>query len=337
LATIRVSTSSDVLESRSREGGASRDQRLFDQRVVVTGAAGQLGRVLVPAARRAGATVIAFGSRPGAGIDVAVDLAERGAASRDLRTVEPDVIIHAAACTDVDGIEREPWRGERSNAQATQNVADAAKDAGAHVIAVSTDMVFPGDGGAPYAEDAATAPISVYGRSKFIAERAVLAADAGFAVARTAWLYGGAGKHFPRTVLTVLRDRGGMEVVDDEFGSPTYAGDLAEALVELAIRRGEGIFHLVNEGRASRYILARETARIAGFDPDQVKPISTAAFLERFPLPARRPADSTLCNRRAAALGITLRDWREAVEAYVPELAAELLTGRERASVGGGL
>ena len=109
-------------------------------------------------------------------------------------------------------------------------------------------MVFPGDGGAPYAEDAPTAPISAYGRSKLMAEQAVLEADSGFAVARTAWLYGGAGKHFPRTVLTVLRDRGGMEVVDDEFGSPTYAGDLAEALVQLAIRRGEGIFHLVNEG-----------------------------------------------------------------------------------------
>ena len=330
-----MSTSSDVLESRSRGGGASRDQRLFDQRVVVTGAAGQLGRLLVPAARRAGATVIAFGSRPGAGIDVAVDLAERGAASRALRAVEPDVIVHAAACTDVDGIEREPWRGELSNARATQNVADAAKDAGAHVIAVSTDMVFPGDGGAPYAEDAATAPISVYGRSKLIAERAALAADAGFAVARTAWLYGGAGKHFPRTVLTVLRDRGSMEVVDDEFGSPTYAGDLAEALMQLAFQRGEGTFHLVNNGRASRFALARETARVAGFDPEQVRPVSKKAFLERYPLPARRPADSTLRNLRAAALGISLREWREAVKEYVPVLAAELLPGRERASVGG--
>jgi len=198
-------------------------------------------------------------------------------------------------------------------------------------------MVFPGNSGAPYAEAAVTAPISAYGRSKLIAEHAVLEADAGFAVARTAWLYGGAGKHFPRTVLTVLRDRGEMNVVDDEVGSPTYAGDLAEALVQVAARRGEGIFHLVNEGRASRYTLARETAAVAGIDPEQVKPISTEAFLERFPLPARRPADSTLRNLRAAALGITLRDWREAVKEYVPVLAGELLTERERASVVGGL
>jgi dTDP-4-dehydrorhamnose reductase len=311
--------------------------RFAGQRVVVTGAGGQLGRFLVPAVRRSGATVIAFGSRPDAGIGVAVDLADRDAAMNALQAAEPDVVIHAAACTDVDGIEREPWRGEQSNTRATQNVAHATKKAAAYLIAVSTDMVFPGDGGAPYAEDAPPAPISAYGRSKLMAEHAVLGADAGFAVARTAWLYGGAGKHFPRTVLTVLRDRGSIEVVDDEFGSPTYAGDLAEALVLLALRRGEGIFHLVNEGRASRFALARETAKIAGFDPEQVRPISTKAFLERFPLPARRPADSTLRNLCAAAAGIRLRDWREALREYAPVLAAELLPESQRASVGGGL
>jgi dTDP-4-dehydrorhamnose reductase len=305
--------------------------------VVVTGAGGQLGRFLVPAVRRSGATVIAFGSRPDSGIEVAIDLANRDAAMDALRAAEPDVVIHGAACTDVDGIEREPQRGEQSNVRATQNVVDASKHAGAYLVAVSTDMVFPGDGGAPYAEDAPTAPISAYGWSKLMAEHAVQEAACGFAVARTAWLYGGAGKHFPRTVLTVLRDRGGMEVVDDEFGSPTYAGDLAEALIQLAIQRGEGTFHLVNNGRASRFTLARETARIAGFDPEQVRPITTKVFLERFPLPTRRPADSTLRNLRAGALGITLRDWREAVKEYVPVLAADLLPGRERASVGGGV
>jgi dTDP-4-dehydrorhamnose reductase len=278
---------------------------------------------------------MAFGSRPDAGIDVAVDLAERDEAMRALRMAKPDIVIHAAACTDVDGIEREPWRGERSNARATLNVAEVTRDCGGYLIAVGTDMVFPGDGGAPYAEDAPTAPISSYGWSKLRAEQAVLETDPQFAVARTAWLYGGAGKHFPRTVLTVLRDRGGMEVVDDECGSPTYAGDLAEALVQLAIRRGAGIFHLVNEGRGSRFALARETARIAGLDPERVTPIATKAFLERFPLPARRPADSTLCNRRAAAEGITLRDWREALEEYVPALANELQSERERARVRG--
>ena len=144
-----------------------------------------------------------------------------------------------------------------------------------------------------------------------------------------AWLYGGAGKHFPRTVLTVLRDRGSIEVVNDEFGSPTFAGDLAWALLHLANRRGGGVFHLINEGRASRFDLAAATAVAAGLDPSSVKPIDTPGFLAKYPLPARRPADSTLLNGRASELGITLRGWRDAVREYVPSLAAEILNRPE--------
>jgi dTDP-4-dehydrorhamnose reductase len=242
-----------------------------------------------------------------------------------VQAAAPDVVIHAAACTDVDGIERKPARGERDNALATANVASAAQRAGAYLIAVSTDMVFAGDVGAPYAEDAAPSPISAYGRSKLRAEAAVLNTDPAFAVARTAWLYGGMGKHFPRTVLTVLRERGEMSVVDDEFGSPTFAGDLAEALVAVAAERGGGIFHLVNEGRVGRFDLAQETARLAGLDVDRIRPVTTAEFLEQYPLPAARPADSTLRNRRAAERGVVLRDWRLALRAYLPTLAAEVL------------
>ena len=300
---------------------------LFGQRVLVTGAGGQLGRYLVPALHRSTATVTTFGSRPGHEIDVAVDLADREATMNAIRAAQPDVVIHAAACTDVDGIERDPQRGERSNAQATYNVANATSDSGGYLIAVSTDMVFPGNGGAPYAEDAIPEPISAYGKSKLEAEAAVRRADPSFAVARTAWLYGGAGKHFPRTVLTVLRDRGGIDVVDDEFGSPTYAADLAEALVQLAVARGSGVFHLVNAGRASRFALAQEVAQLTGFNPELVRPISTIQFLEKFPLPAPRPTDSSLRNLRAESIGITLRDWRAGVRDYAPGLAAELLQG----------
>jgi dTDP-4-dehydrorhamnose reductase len=297
---------------------------LRGQRVLVTGAVGQLGHYLVPAVKATGGKVIASGRAPAPEIHVAADLADADEAVRLIVSSAPDIIIHAAACTDVDGIECEPEHGERGNALATANLAAAAREAGVYLLAVSTDMVFPGDGGAPYAEEAPTSPISAYGASKLKAERAVLGTDPAFGVARTAWLYGGAGKHFPRTVLTVLRDRGGIDVVDDEVGSPTFAGDLAEALVAVAARRGSGIFHLVNAGSASRFELAGETARFAGLDPETVRPISTAAFLDRYPLPARRPADSTLRNVRAAAIGVVLRDWRAALASYVPDLAREL-------------
>ena len=122
---------------------------------------------------------------------------------------------------------------------------------------------------------------------------------------------------------STFRARGGIDVVDDEFGSPTFAGDLAQALVELTARRGSGIFHLAPECRVSRFALAQATAELAGFSRDQVRPTSTAEFLARYPLPARRPPDSSLRNQRAAALGVTLRPWREALNDYVPRLAAE--------------
>ncbi|MGI9253912.1 MAG: SDR family oxidoreductase, partial [Thermomicrobiales bacterium] len=228
------------------------------------------------------------------------------------------------AWTDVDGAERDPAGARAMNVDASTRLATACREANVHLVAVSTDFVFSGLGGAPYAEDAPTDPISVYGETKRDGELAVLAAASGVAVARTAWLYGGPGKHFPRTVLNVISARGGIEVVDDEAGSPTFAGDLATALVQLAAARGAGIFHLANAGRATRYELAQSVACHAGFTVERVTPTSTAAFLRKYPLPAKRPADSELANNRAAALGITLRPWREAAAAYVPLLAREL-------------
>ena len=297
---------------------------LRETRVLVTGAGGQLGGYLRAALRQAGATVTGTGGRPGDGIDAVADIANADAIHAVVREARPDVVIHAAAYTDVDGCERDPERAAAVNTVGSHNLAASAQATGAYLLAVSTDCVFSGSGEAPYAEAAPTGPISVYGRTKLGGERAVLAANERFAVARTAWVYGGAGKHFPRTVLTLLRDRGAMEVVTDEAGNPTFAGDLAIALVALASARGTGIFHLTNAGRATRCELAQAVAAAAGLDPALVRPITTAAFLAKYPLPAKRPADSTLGNTRAASLGITLRPWREAVAAYVPRLAIEL-------------
>lgn len=297
---------------------------LKGQRVLVTGAAGQLGHYLRAQLPATGATAITTARQPGPDIDYPIDLANVTEVEKLVGLARPDVIIHGAACTDVDGIEREPERGRLGNGVATRNLADAAAAQGVYLLAVSTDMVFAGDGGAPYSEYAAPRPISAYGASKLAAEEAVLTANLAFGVARTAWVYGGAGKHFPRTVLTVLRDRGGMEVVDDEIGSPTFAGDLAAALIQAAACKAAGVLHLANDGGTSRFGLAQETARLAGLSPELVQPTSTANFLARYPLPAARPADSRLSNTRAAGLGITMRPWSSALADYVPRLAAEL-------------
>nr|MBA3644440.1 dTDP-4-dehydrorhamnose reductase [Chloroflexia bacterium] len=238
-----------ALASSDRE---KRQRSLAGRRLLVTGAAGQLGTYLRAVLAETGAEVIGTGSKAGDGIDIVADLTDAEAVRRAIGQAAPEIVIHAAAFTDVDGAEREPDRAQAVNAAGSRYLAEAARDAGAHLIAVGTDFVFAGDGDAPYAEDATPRPLSVYGASKLAGERAILETDPAFAVARTAWLYGGVGKHFPRTVLGVVRDRGGIAVVADEIGSPTFAGDLALALVDLARYQGSGIFHLVNEGRASR-------------------------------------------------------------------------------------
>jgi dTDP-4-dehydrorhamnose reductase len=294
------------------------------RRVLVTGAGGQLGRYLVASLVRSGHQPRGIGAHAGPGIDRVVDIGDPVAVQEVVSVFKPQVVIHAAAYTDVDGCERDPERAMLVNADGSANVAQAAHSVGAWLVAVSTDFVFPGDGGAPYSEDAVPNPVSMYGRSKLAGEEAVLATDERFAVARTAWVYGGAGKHFPRTVLTVLRDRGEMEVVDDEVGSPTFAADLAEALVALAAQAPDGRFHLTNDGSVSRYAFAAAVADAAGTDPARVRPTTTEAFLARYPLPAKRPPNSTLANHRAAALGVRLRPWQDAVAEYAPTLVKEL-------------
>jgi dTDP-4-dehydrorhamnose reductase len=298
--------------------------RSGSQRVLVTGAGGQLGRYLRRTLNAAGHVVIGLGHGEGPDVDVAVDIRDRERVARAIDLARPDAIVHAAALTDVDGCERDPDLAHAINGRGSEHVAAAAAERGIWLIGVGTDFVFAGDGGAPYAEDATPNPISVYGASKLAGELAVLDASPDFAVARTAWVFGGQGKHFPRTVLAMLAKHGRMEVVDDEIGSPTFAGDLAKALAELLPHRPSGIFHLTNENETSRFGFARRVAVAAGVDPELVAPTSTEAFLANYPLPARRPAHSTLLNTRAAALGVRLPPWQDAVDRYVSTLAAEL-------------
>lgn len=309
------------------KNGTSTRALLDGQRVVVTGAGGQLGEYLVQAIVDAGATLIAFGRQAGQIVDTAVDIADAQSLEYAIADAHPDAIIHAAAMTDVDGCEKDARQAHRINHLGSRNVAHAAVRSHAYLVAVSTDFVFSGDS-PPYAEDAPTDPISVYGSSKRAGELAVLEASGAFAIARTAWLYGGKGKHFPRTILNLLATRPEMEVVQDECGNPTFAGDLAQELVQLVSLRLSGIVHLTNEGTTSRFELARRVASLAGLSPDRVRPTTVKAFLRQYPLPARRPRNSSLQNTRAAANGVTLRPWLEALDSYIPQLVSELESGR---------
>ncbi|GAA4473145.1 dTDP-4-dehydrorhamnose reductase [Rhodococcus olei] len=277
--------------------------------ILVTGAGGQLGTQLT---RRA-----------------ADGLPVRGLTSADLDITDPDavrdavepgaVVLNCAAYTAVDAAETDEAAATAGNVTGPRILAEATARAGARLVHVSTDYVFAGDASAPYDVDAPTGPRTVYGRTKLAGERAVLAADPSAVVVRTAWVYTGTGSDFVATMLRLERDRDTVDVVDDQVGSPTYAGDLADALLELATRprvRGR-VLHATNAGRASWFDLARAVFAGVGADPDRVRPCTT----DRFPRPAPRPAYSVLSPASWAAAGLTpLRPWTAALDVALAEL-----------------
>lgn len=224
-----------------------------------------------------------------------------------------DVVVNAAAWTDVDGAEADPDRAMAANATAVGSLAAACRAASAVLLHISTDYVFPGDATAPYPEDAATAPINSYGASKLGGERFVLAElpKSGF-VLRTAWLYGERGRNFVATMLRLATQRERIEVVDDQRGQPTWSLALARRLAELghaalAGRAPAGIYHATATGETSWYGLARAVFELAGLDPDRIRPTTS----DRFVRPARRPAYSVLGHGGWARAGLTpMPHWR---------------------------
>lgn len=221
-----------------------------------------------------------------------------------------DVVINAAAYTEVDGAETDEARAVAINAIGAGNAAAAARDAGARLVQVSTDYVFDGEATAPYAETAPLTPRSAYGRSKAAGERAVTDAHPSPIIVRTAWLYGRGGSNFARTIAGRARQTGAVEVVADQRGQPTWSHDLAVQIMRL-LEAGvdRGTFHGTSSGETTWYEFAREIFSALGEDPDRVRPITTAALSR----PAPRPAYSLLHHAAWASVGLgTLPDWRDA-------------------------
>ena len=278
-------------------------------RVVITGHNGQLGRQLM---------------RSFAAHDL-LPLDLPGADITDPRVVEritgfaPDLIVHSAAYTDVDGAEKDPELAHRVNALGTQNVALAAQRSGAAMLHVSTNEVFDGSRRDPYREWDAVNPLSQYARSKAAAERIVMALVPRFYIARVAWLFGPGGNNFVTKILAGAAKYGSLRVAVDEFGNPTYAPDAAAAMAQLAGTGHYGIYHLVNGGFCSRYEFAREIMRVSGLVDVPVAPILSAEW----PRPSTPPLHAVLTNSAAAALGITLRPWQDALTEYAGALAQE--------------
>ena len=279
--------------------------------MVISGAGGQVGRVLAAEAGRRGLDVLALTSAQW-------DITDADAAQRIV--ARGDVVVNCAAFTAVDAAESEPERAHAVNAVGPGTVARQCASAGARMIHISTDYVFDGsfDGAPrPYDVDDPTRPLSVYGKTKLAGEQAVHAALPDAHVVRTAWVYTGAGSDFVGVMRRLAAGDGPVNVVVDQIGSPTYSADLASALLEIAGRPATPrLLHVANEGAASRFEQARLVFDGVGADPDRVLP----AAAEDMPRPAARPPYSALSGRAAASAGLTpLRPWRDALAAALAD------------------
>jgi dTDP-4-dehydrorhamnose reductase len=265
-----------------------------------------VGRSLAAVARRQGRDVLALTSAEW-------DITDPTAAERFIQS--GDVVINCAGYTKVDAAEADPQRAHAVNAVGPETIAHACAHAGADLIHISTDYVFSGTARRPYEIDDETGPLSVYGRTKLAGELMVLAAMPDAHIVRTAWIYEGAdGSDFAAVMRRSAAGDGEVDVVADQVGSPTYVGDLVDALLQVAddgsIR--EPVLHAANDGAVSRFEQAQAVFEAVGADPGRVRPVGT----DRHPRPAPRPAYSALSARRSAEAGLTpLRPWRDALAA----------------------
>lgn len=274
-------------------------------RTLVFGDKGQLGRELV---------ALFAGEGEAEGHDLPeLDIAAPGAARDAVAAFRPDLVINAAAYTDVDGAEDNPGEAFRVNETGARLAAAAAADRGVPVVYYSTDYVFGGAKKSPYAPEEPVAPVGVYACSKAAGEVVTRLASRNVFIVRTAWLYGPGGNNFVEKILRAAASRPTLKVVDDEVGSPTYTRDLAEATLALARTTAYGTYHAVNAGACSRFEFATAILRLAGLDT----PVSPCASTE-FPMKARRPAYSVLDSAQLERVtGYVLRPWQEALRDYM--------------------
>lgn len=230
----------------------------------------------------------------------------------------PDLVIHAAAWTDVDGCELDAGKAYLMNTAGTENVARAAESSGVPLVFFSTDFVFDGKKKSPYLEDDATGPLSVYGDSKRKAEEFIKRNIRRYVIVRTSWLYGKGGKNFVDTILAKARTKSELRVVDDQVGSPTYVRDLVTAISALVGSyefNGGEVFHICNSGECSWYELAVSAIECAGMAGEvDVKPMNSGELGR----PAKRPAYSVMDNSKFMKFtGVEMRGWKDALEDYV--------------------
>lgn len=269
-----------------------------------------------------GADVIASPAEGGTKQSYKCDITNKQDVLSIFKKSKPDIVIHAAAMTDVDGCELYPEKAYKINGEGTKSVALACKTIDTTLIYISTDFVFDGKKKKPYKETDKAHPLSIYADSKLKGEEAVKKVLKKYFILRTSWLYGKHGKNFVDTILMKARSEKVLKVVDDQIGSPTYTKDLARAIHVLMDKIFEGpvarvqepgIYHISNSGRVSWFDYAREILRLGG-SKTKVSPISSKELAR----PAKRPAMSVLDNSKFIKFtGYEMRHWQKALKEYI--------------------
>ena len=282
-------------------------------KIVVTGVRGQLGFDVVLELEKRGHEVV--------GIDVSeLDITDDAAVTEFFEATRPDALIHCAAYTATEKAEEEPDVCRKVNAEATNNLALMCQRIGAKMLYISTDYVFDGEGDKPFSVDDRIAPLSVYGKTKYEGEAYVREILERYFVVRISWVFGINGKNFVRTMLNLAQQRDTVSVVCDQVGSPTYAADLAEAIVHIIESRQtakSGIYHYTNEGVCSWYDFAVEIARQSGNTACHISPCHS----DEFPTKASRPHYSVLDKTKIkTTFGIEIPHWQESLTKCIENL-----------------
>ena len=291
-------------------------------KVLVTGSRGQLGQAIMAASEGVQDVEFIFTDLVCGEFqrELALDITDRAAVFEMMKSNKVDVVVNCAGYTDVERAESEEDKAFGINSEAVSNLADAAAACGAVLIHISTDYVFDGTSSSAYGEDAEPAPLSAYGRSKLAGELAVLASGCPYMIIRTSWMFSSYGKNFVKTMLRLGGEHAQLKVVNDQIGSPTYAPDLAEALLQIISERDfqEGIYHYTNLGECSWWEFAMEIFRLAG-QKVEVKPCSS----EEYPSRVNRPKNAVLDKRKVQQrLGLSIPHWKESLQHCIDELQA---------------
>lgn len=279
-------------------------------KILITGAAGNLGTQLAqqlePSHEVFGADIVGDNIQQ-------LDITDYTACQSLMQSIQPDIVLHPAAWTDVNGCAQDPQKAILINGVGTHNMAVLAAQQNIPILYVSSNEVFDGKLNRPYTEFDVTNPINPYAYSKWYGERAVQQINPKHYIVRTAWLFAHGGNNFIQAILNAVKAGKSLRVVTNEVANPTYNNDLAEAIAKLINTERYGIYHMVNQGAVSRWEFARYFLDQCGYADTEIERISRHEWQR----PSLPPEYTPLDNIAGASFGITLRSWQEAVDAFL--------------------